>query len=282
MKILIYIAVFFVYSILKPFLDAYTYNQFSSSRLYASDDVALICGLVAAVFAVSAYFCAHWLCKLWDKHRAAKIQRGSLAETKPTPIKLNPEILDVEPAITASATPKLRRCKLCGDPIAPTTRKCTGCRKQYFRPPVLEKKHFAIATLVCVVVVILMFSLVIQKNAALSQVDELSSQVSEFEDTVSELERQINVYKSNESSLRSQLSQKEKSITELRDESAAYKEYLDYCEMYCAYLTINNKISGTTYHRLDCPYAKAAERLLILYIDFLEGQGYTPCPHCYK
>ena len=204
------------------------------------------------------------------------------ADPKSESTEPSPTIAD--PAAPAPATPKLRYCKHCGSPIDPATRQCTGCGKQYFRPPVLRKKHLAIAAgvLACAVFAILTFSLASRLNAAQSQISELNTEIAELKHSVQQYEHNIKSYATNESYYDKQLKAKTKRIDELLDENAMYREYLDYCEHYCAYITITGgKISSSIYHRLDCPYTEAADSLRILYIEFLESRDFTPCPYCY-
>ena len=289
MKILIYVVVFFIYSVLRPFVEVILYNIFSATYGHGTDTTALYCGLCAAIFAVSAYLIARWLCKLWDKKQSANAQRGSCAEvssesTEPEFEAADPSPTIADPTSPAPATPKLRYCKHCGSPLDPATRQCTGCGKQYFRPPVLRKKYLAIAAgvLACAAIMLLVGNLVSQKNAAEAKAEELTVRVAELESAVAEKVEQIKSRDLTIGEYMIELAKKNTEIGELKEESATYREYLDYCEMYCAYLTCSDgKISSSIYHRLDCPYTETADYLRILYIDFLEEKGFKPCPHCY-
>ena len=291
-KILIYVVVFFIYSVLKPFVDDFLYNMFAATYGPGTDTTALYYGLCAGIFAVSAYACARWLCKRWDKKQSSKGQRISHTEEVSEAIAPEAEIIEPTPTITdpsspAPVTPKLRYCKLCGAPIDPTTRKCTDCRKQYFRPPVLRKKHLFIgaAALVCAAVVMLTVNLVSQKNVALYQVDELAAQITELEKTVAEKEQQIRLLQRDKEMYQSKLTQKSEAFDALRKENTMYREHLRYCEDYCAYIvptSISGINSGGLYHRLSCPYAGKIDNLVMIEIGFLESKGYKPCSHCYN
>ena len=236
----------------------------------------------ALILYAPAYWAAFKLCKVYDERKAAKeaaaVAESPATEELPAPQpEQEPTIAD--PSSPAPATPKLRFCKHCGSPIDPATRQCTGCGKQYFRPPVLHKKHLAIAAaaLACVAIVFLVSNLIAQKNSAQAQVDALNARITELESTVAEKERQIEVYKRNEDAYQVKLTRKSEEYDKLRKENTMYREHLRYCEYYCAYIIPNGQI----YHRLDCPYAGATEDLVILYIDFLESKGCKPCSHCY-
>ena len=190
----------------------------------------------------------------------------------------SPTITD--PSSPAPATPKLRYCKLCGAPIDPTTRKCTDCRKQYFRPPVLHKKHLAIAAgaaLVCAAVVFFVSSLVFQKNAAQAQVDALNARITELESTVAEKEREIEVCMRNIDSYQVKLTRKSEEYDKLREENTMYKDLLDFYEESVAFIGDSGSMD---YHRFPCPYMDAGEGIYVYSISLLEEYGYEPCSYC--
>lgn len=289
MKILIYVVVFFIYSVLRPFVEVILYNIFSATYGHGTDTTALYCGLCAAIFAVSAYLIARWLCKLWDKKQSANAQRGSCAEvssesTEPELEAAEPSPTIADPTSPAPATPKLRYCKHCGSPLDPATRQCTGCGKQYFRPPVLRKKYLAIAAgaLACAAIMFLVVNLVSQKNAAEAKVEELtsqildlSSQVAELEDTVSEQERQIGVYKRNESSYRSQLSSKDETIKTLQETA---QQIIPEHYFYSQHIVLIGE--GSKYHKYGCSYLDMTDGFLAYNTENAKYQGYKPCSHC--
>lgn len=284
MKILIYVVVFFIYSVLTPFVEDILYNMFSATYGSGTNITALYCGLCGTLFAVSAYLCARRLCKLWEKKQSTKAQRNSHAEVASEAIEPEPEITEPSPAITdptspAPSTPKLRFCKHCGSPIDPATRKCTGCGKQYFRPPVLRKKYLFIAAgvLACAAVVVLMVNLTSQKNAALSQVDELTARISQLEDTVAEKERQIEVYKRNEDAYQVKLARKTEEYDKLREENTMYKDFISFYEEYVACV---GDTGDMIYHRFPCPYMEMDNNWDIFSVPYAKSRGYTPCPYC--
>ena len=285
MKILIYVVVFLIYSVLKPFVDVIVYNMFATTYGPGTNTTALYCGLCAALFAVSAYLCARWLCKLWDKKQSTKAQRNSHAEAASEAIEQEPEI--TEPFTTAAAspvptTPKLRFCKLCGAPIDPVTRKCTDCRKQHFRPPVLHKKHLAIAAgvLACAAVVFLVTNLVSslasQKDAAQAQIDDLNARITELEEKVTEQERQINVYKRNESSYLGQLASKDDTIENLREKNNLMSYEIAFYDRHVVFVADD----GTKkYHNYSCEYLDLSY-FWAYNTEAAEDRGYKPCSHC--
>lgn len=235
-----------------------------------------------------AYWAAFKLCKVYDERKAAKQATEAIEspapEELPTP-QPEPETSIAEspaepPAPAAPDTPKARFCKLCGDPIDPATRKCTGCSKQYFRPPVFQKKHLAITAgvLVCIAVALLIFNLASRLSAADAQIAELNSQIAELEDTVAEQKRQITIYKRNEDNYSTKLSKKTEQCNELRDENVMLKDLLSFYEENIVFVCNNNP---KVYHKFACPYVDAAEGIYSYNIQLVVSWDYKPCPRCY-
>jgi TolA-binding protein len=166
------------------------------------------------------------------------------------------------------------------------TRKCTDCRKQYFRPPVLHKKHLTIAAgvLACAAVVVLAFCLATQLNAARTQIAELNTQiqdltnhVTELEDAVSEQERQINVYKRNEWSYRSQLASKDDTIENLREKNNLMSSKIAFYDW--AVVVVPNN-GSKKYHKHGCSYLDLSDGFWAYNSEAAESRGYKPCSHC--
>ena len=268
-KILIWLLCFFVVSVIQT----------------AAHEAGVILGAIPAMILFGlAWWSAKKLCALWDQRQAEKAALAVSESPIPDPLPAEQKPTITAPSSPAPATPKLRFCKHCGSTIDPTTRQCTGCGKQYFRPPVLRKKHLAIAAgvLACAAVVFLVFNLSSRLNVAEAKVEELSAQIAELNTDLATQEDIANRYIKSHSSLKSAFDGLQKNYDALRKENAMYREYLDYCEYYCAYVTITGgKISSSIYHRLDCPYTEAADSLRILYIEFLESRDFTPCTYCY-
>ena len=259
MKVLIWLFCFFVVAVIQT----------------AAREAGLILGAIPAMLLFGlAWWSAKKLCSLWDQHQAEKAALAISESLIPDPLPA-----EQEPTITAPATPKLRYCKLCGAPIDPVTRKCTDCRKQYFRPPVLHKKHLAIAAgvLACATVVFLVSGLASQKDAAQAQVDALNARIAELESAVAEKERQIEVYKRNEDSYQIKLTRKSEEYDKLREENTMYKDFLDFYEEYVAFIGDGESVD---YHRFPCPYMDVSEGFYVYSISLLEEYGYDPCPYC--
>lgn len=252
----------------------------------AARESGIIIGAIPLILLYSLFFwIAKKLCEFWDERKAEKSISADhelpATEQPPEPEpESSPTIAD--PASPAPATPKLRYCKLCGAPIDPVTRKCTDCRKQYFRPPVLHKKHLAIAAgvLACIVVVFLVFNLVsglaAQKDAAQAQVDDLNARITELEKKVAEQERQINVYKRNESSYRGQLSSKDDTIENLREKNNLMNNEIAFYDRHVVFIADD----GTRkYHNYSCEYLDLSY-FWAYNVEAARDRGYKPCSHC--
>lgn len=275
MSILIFLGILFIYWLLDPTV-IYMCNAFGIMATSDSDTAFMISTLLQSCWSIGAFVFAFWVCSKWKKRKATKqVTESPTAEEPPVP--------ESEPAPT---TPKHRFCKLCGSPIDHATRKCTGCGKQYFRPPVLLKKHLAIVAgiLACVAVVFLIFTLNAQRNAAEAKVEELNVQIAELNTKLAE-QKDISHNKAmTNSALRSAFDELQKRYDKLSEEHAIYRDSLRYCESYCGFIipTGSSVYNGVKiYHRLDCPYAESIENLVMIEIGYLEEKGYKPCPHCY-
>ena len=267
MKVFIWLFCFFVVAVIQT----------------AAHEAGVILGAIPAMLLFGlAWWSAKKLCALWDQRQAEKAALAVSESPIPDPLPAEQEPTIADPTAPAPATPKLRFCKRCGAPIDPTTRKCTDCRKQYFRPPVLRKKHLAIAAgvLVCAAVVFLVFNLVsslaAQKDAAQAQVDALNARITELESTVAEKERQINVYKRNESSYLGQLASKDDTIENLREKNNLMSYEIAFYDRHVVFVADD----GTKkYHNYSCEYLDLSY-FWAYNTEAAEDRGYKPCSHC--
>lgn len=287
-KILIYVVVFFIYSVLKPFVDVIVYNMFATTYGPGTNTTALYCGLCAALFAVSAFLCARWLCKLWDQRqteKAASVAESPAPEELPSPQPAQePTIAD--PAAPAPATPKLRFCKHCGSPIDPATRQCSGCGKQYFRPPVLRKKHLYIGAgvLACAAVVFLVFNLASRLNAAEDEVEELNAQIAELqtqlatqEDISSRYIKEASSHKSNLADLQKNYDELRAENADLRSENATMRSEIAFYD-WAVVIVPNN--GSNKYHQYGCSDLDLSDGFWAYNSEAAIDRGYKPCSHC--
>lgn len=192
---------------------------------------------------------------------------------------------DAAPSPT-QAKPKTRFCKLCGDPIDPVTRKCTGCGKQYFRPPVFTDKHYFIAAtaVACGVTVFLLFALTSQRNAYETRIAQLNSNISSLETRLSEAEdeasyqsRVAETHKSRIESYQKKLAARDKTIEELQDENL---NLLLEISFYDWHAVIVGDDGTKKYHKYGCPYLDTSDGLWIYNTENAKHRGYKPCSHC--
>lgn len=263
-KILIWLLCFFVVSVIQT----------------AAHEAGVILGAIPAMLLFGlAWWSAKKLCALWDQRQAEKAALSVSESPIPDPLPAEQEPTIADPAAPAPATPKLRFCKHCGSPIDPTTRQCTGCGKQYFRPPVLRKKHLAIAAgvLACAAVALLIFNLITQLHAAESKVEALNAQITDLN---AKLEEQKDISLGKEkvnSALKSTFDDLQKRYDDLREENTMNKELLSFYEEYVAFIGDSESMD---YHKLPCPYMDAGEGISAYNISLLEEYGYEPCPYC--
>ena len=219
------------------------------------------------------------------KAPAPSVESGhKFVDSKPKIIEPSPTIAD--PASPAPATPKLRYCKLCGAPIDPVTRKCTDCRKQYFRLPHLNKKHLfiGVGTLVAVVVVILMTCLVLRLSTAEAKVEELNAQVETLNAELANQKNLVEKYTKAASSYSSSLGSLQTKYDDL------YKENID---LRTQNTSMSSKISfydwavvivpddgSKKYHKYGCSYLDMSDGFYAYNPENARYFGYKPCSHC--
>lgn len=204
--------------------------------------------------------------------------RCKAAAPRPAPSKFTEEAAPVPMQPSAAPKPKAGFCKLCGNPIDPVTRKCTGCRKQYFRPPIFTDKHYFIAAtaVACVAVVVLLVMLISQRSTYESQIAELSEQVSDLENELDHLTRSLDGYKRSDTNLRSQLSSTRETIERLQEENDDMSSEIAFYDRHIVFIADD----GTNkYHNYRCPYLDTSH-FWAYNTENAKGQGYKPCSHC--
>lgn len=165
----------------------------------------------------------------------------------------------VTPAPAASK-PKTRFCKLCGGLIDPVTRKCTGCRKQYFRLPTFAgNRWLVVATAVsCVITLLLLFALW-----------EKSSQIDVFRATIADQERTID-------DLEMTIADKSEVVDYLKQENRDMRKEIWFYDNHVVFIGDD----GTKkYHKYGC------DDLDLSYFwayntEAANDKGYKPCSKC--
>lgn len=202
---------------------------------------------------------------------------------KPAPSKFTEEAppapVTVQPPTPSK--PKARFCKLCGDPIDPATRKCSGCGKQYFRLPAFTDKHYFIAAtaVACAVIAFLLAVLVLKNN----QVAELSATISDLEtrlgqaeDDIAAQERTIQGYERSDSNFRKEIATKTEAIEKLQAENSDMQKEIRFYDDHVVFVSDD----GTRkYHNYSCPYLDLSH-FWAYNTEAAKDEGYKPCSHC--
>lgn len=204
--------------------------------------------------------------------------RRKPAAPRPAPSKFTEEAdttpVPVQPP--ANPSPKTRFCKLCGDPIDPVTRKCTGCKKQYFRLPTFTDKHWFIAALAvaCAVILFLLFALAFQRSSYETRLAELTARVSELEDEVTAKERSIEGYERSDTNLRKEIATKKSAIEKLQAENDDMKEKVQFFDRHAVFVLDDG---SKEYHTYDCAWRKYSGLSFWIYnTEAAESKGYKP------
>lgn len=204
--------------------------------------------------------------------------RRKTAAPRPTPQKFTEEAAPAPVKPSAAPGPKPRFCKLCGGSIDPVTRKCTGCGKQYFRPPVLTDKHYFIAAtgVACIVVAFLLVMLISQRSTYEAQVAELTTRVSDLETRLSEAEDNASYHSRVSETRLSQIGDLRKKIEELEDRNSDLILEIIFYDQHVVFVGDD----GTRkYHKYDCPYLDLSY-FWAYNTEAAVDRGYKPCSHC--
>lgn len=191
----------------------------------------------------------------------------------------HPEKKAATPA-PAPSKPKTRFCKLCGNPIDPVTRKCTGCKKQYFRPPVFTGKHYFIAAtaIACAAVLFLLFALAAKNN----HVAELTTRVSELEGELAVKDGTIQEYERSDTNLRIVISVHGSTIERLQKENDDMRAEIRFYENHVVLVPDDG---SNEYHTYGCVWRKYYETTYkktyrIFTTEAAKSKGYKPCSSC--
>lgn len=182
----------------------------------------------------------------------------------------DPVPMPVQPA--AIPKPTARFCKLCGDSIDPVTRKCTGCKKQYFRLPTFTDKHWFIAALAvaCDVILFLLFTLSAKSN----QVAELAATVADLESKLAAAEQDASYQKQKVETNKSQLDGLRRANEELRDKVSDMEEKVQFFDRHAVFVLDDG---SKEYHTYDCAWRKYSGLSFWIYnTEAAESKGYKP------
>ena len=186
----------------------------------------------------------------------------------PKPLSLSTDIQDEDKTKELTKKNKQhkktnRYCKYCGSLIDLSTKKCSGCGKQYFnlKSKLVHVKKFIfvcsiILNILLIIVGAFIYDLYITEHNELEESDktitELCTHLEEVQKELRESKEQVNLY--------------------LWDHSKA--EFLD---KHVVFITEN----GSKCHKYDCKYIAGRDTYYLFLEDAL-AEGYVACSHCYN
>lgn len=151
---------------------------------------------------------------------------------------------------------KANFCKYCGQPIDQTTKKCSGCGKQYFRIPTISKSTVALFTVVLVSVASIAF--------CLHQINKLHEQIADYNVEIDSLEYII--------------SGKDDIIMEKNTQIRDLKSDIYFFNSHVVFLPRDDT---KQYHKYDCTFFKSYHgSFMALDVVLADSLGYIPCFAC--
>lgn len=172
---------------------------------------------------------------------------------------------------------KSRFCKLCGSPIDPATKKCTGCGKQYFRLPVRKKSSFI--PKVVVFLSLLIVGLCIYRNYLYQdQIAGLNARISELESVVEAAEAQQASDEALISDLRKKNAGNSSKVYTLSQQVEKMQRVYDFCN---DHIVVVSDDGTRTYHKVQCFYFDDSY-FWAYNLEAAQQQGYQPCSFCFS
>lgn len=201
------------------------------------------------------------------------------------------------PAANTVQSAQLQGCKKCGGYIDSSTRRCTGCGKQYIR------SKMVIVWAAAAVVVAALAGLnvwqylksaeqkdILEKSNAQimsqeAQLQEKDTIITEKDETIKEqkseiqnLQDEANDQQANISELESEIQFIESSMEDLYYEGSAYMEKAFFMD---DHVVIVPDDGSEVYHKYGCPNCDISMNSFWIYnTQAAISWGYTPCPYC--
>lgn len=189
-------------------------------------------------------------------------------------------VSEISAPAVAPAKPKKtksRFCKLCGNPIDPATKKCTGCGKQYFRLP--SRKGSSLVWKVVAVLSVIAVCLCIYR------ITQLETRLSDMQSLATEQEAKIAELSKTGESLQKRIAEKSSKVSSLTNDINTLKRKNEKMEK--VYNFCNNHVvvvsdDGTRkYHKIQCIYFDDSY-FWAYNLEAAQQKGYQPCSFCFS
>jgi len=183
-------------------------------------------------------------------------------------------------SISAPIKPKKTKphfCKHCGSPVDPSTKKCTGCGKQYFRLPSRKGSSLTwkVVTILSVITACLCIYRIFQLETQLSDmqalVTEQEAQITELNETKDRLQKRIAEHSSNVASLT-------RENNSLKNQNNKMNQVYDFCN---DHIVVVSDDGTRKYHKIQCPYFDDSY-FWAYNLEAAQQQDYQPCSFCFS
>lgn len=161
---------------------------------------------------------------------------------------------------------KQRYCKLCGSPIDPTTKKCTECGKQYFRPHVAKS----------IILGVLIFFLFAALYHSYREINQYQKQIAHLQQNILDLESELNSIEKEKNRLYEQYRAKFSEAYDLAQNYNDLRKTYAVCEN--DVVVVNSVDEWRMYHKCECPWAQINAGTKKIYLKQTAiSMGYKPC-----
>ena len=194
-----------------------------------------------------------------NRYVVSKSELPQINETpQNTPHKVKPtQVQPNQPP--APSQKRVKYCSLCGKPINPNTKKCTGCGKQYFKG--FTFKAFLI-TMLCILFVVSFAGNIILCLSNVSLREEYDEIKATSSSRIAELKTEI-----------LDLTQAKENLQSKINANAEKIDFLD------NHIVVVEDDGTNLYHKYDC-YKFLGNSFWAFNTKAAESKGYEPCPLC--
>lgn len=197
-----------------------------------------------------------------NRYVVSKSELPQINETpQNTPHKVKP------PQVQSNQSPppsqkRIKYCSRCGKPINPTTKKCQGCGKQYF-------KGISMKTVAPYVLLFIAVSSLVCNICLFYRIDDQTS-------TINKQQTEIATYKKKVGDLEDQVDELEKDKDTWYSYWKRNHDKVDFID--AGVVFIDNDNSGL-YHKYECSKF-VGENYWVYNLEYAQYLGYKPCSRC--